>query len=131
MSEPVTITPDLVAECRSLADDWAPVLRALGNPERLLIVLWLAGTASTVRDLERVTGHGQSMVSYHLGALREAGLVLATPVGRTNQYRLANPELDKLAEMLGNFSSSADLRLGEVGLGALSGRSGIRTHGDP
>jgi ArsR family transcriptional regulator len=111
MSEPIQITPEVVAECRSLADSWAPVLRGLANPERLLIVLWLAGTESTVRDLERVTGLRQSMVSYHLGALRDAGLVVATPVGRTNRYRLANPELDKLAEMLGQFhlpDSSAD-----------------------
>jgi DNA-binding transcriptional ArsR family regulator len=103
MTEAVKTTPQLVVECRSIADSWAPVLRGLANPERLLIVLWLAGTESTVRDLEHVTGLRQSMVSYHLGALRDAGLVVATAVGRTNRYRLANTELDKLAEMLGQF----------------------------
>jgi DNA-binding transcriptional ArsR family regulator len=107
MSESMKITPQLVQECRSLADSWAPVLRAMANPERLLIVLWLAGTTSTVRDLERVTGLGQSMVSYHLRALRDAGLVIATPVGRTNQYRLADPALDDLAHVLGNFTVPA------------------------
>lgn len=107
MSEPMKITLQLVQECRSLADSWAPVLRAMANPERLLIVLWLAGTTSTVRDLERVTGLGQSMVSYHLRALRDAGLVIATPVGRTNQYRLADPALDDLAQVLGNFTVPA------------------------
>lgn len=105
MNESPEITSQLVAECTALASSWAPVLRGLANPERLLIVLWLAGTESTVRDLERVTGLRQSMVSYHLGALREAGLVTATAVGRTNRYRLANAELDYLAEVLGNFAA--------------------------
>ena len=111
MSEPANITPQLVQECRSLADNWAPVLRAMANPERLLIVLWPAGTTSTVRDLERVTGLGQSMVSYHLRALGDAGLVIATAVGRTNEYRLADPDLDNLAQVLGNFSAAANRQL--------------------
>jgi len=101
MSIPGHISPAVVAECRELADSWAPVLRGLANPDRLLIVLWLAGTSSSVRDLERVTGLSQSLVSYHLATLRNAGLVVASAVGRSNQYRLATPGLDTLAEMLG------------------------------
>ena len=92
-------------ECRRLAATWAPVLRALGNDERLLIVLWLAGNTCSVRDLERVTGLGQSLVSYHLQALRQAGLVTATPIGRTNRYRLANPDLDTLSTLIGNLGA--------------------------
>ena len=90
------------AECRRLAETWSPVLRAMGNPERLLIVLWLADTTSTVRDLERVTGLSQSLVSYHLKALREAGLVTSVAAGRSNRYQLTHPDLDKLATLLGN-----------------------------
>ncbi|MCW2781157.1 MAG: ArsR family transcriptional regulator [Marmoricola sp.] len=90
-------------ECQRLATSWAPVLRALSSPERLLIVLWLAGNTSSVRDLERVTGLGQSLVSYHLQALRRAGLVTVTAQGRSNLYRLANADLDKLATLVGNL----------------------------
>jgi DNA-binding transcriptional ArsR family regulator len=95
------VDPAVVEECRRLAQTWAPVLQALGNPERLLITLWLAGTPSSVRDLERVTGMSQSLVSYHLRALREAGLVTATARGRANLYELAHPDLDKLAHVVG------------------------------
>ena len=91
------VDPTVLDECRRLARTWAPVLSALGNPERLLITLWLAGTISSVRDLEHVTGLSQSLVSYHLRALRDAGLVTATAHGRTNLYQLAHPDLDKLA----------------------------------
>ena len=88
--------------CRRLASTWAPVLRALANPERLLIVLWLAGNTSSVRDLERLTGLGQSLVSYHLQALRRAGLVTADARGRSNLYRLIDPALDTLATLIGS-----------------------------
>lgn len=96
-----SIDATILEECRTLATDWAPVLRALAHPERLLIVLWLANTSSTVRQLEQVTGLRQSLVSYHLRALSDAGLVRATPQGRANHYRLASDELDQLAALLG------------------------------
>jgi len=67
------------------------------------IALWLAGTACTVRELQEVTGLSQSLVSYHLGELRKAGLVSSTAAGRTNQYRLSNPDLDKLALLIGSL----------------------------
>ena len=106
MSEIDEVDPAVLDECRTLAATWAPVLHALGHPERLLIVLWLAGTTCSVRELERVTGLSQSLVSYHLGPLREAGLVSATAVGRTNRYRLAHPDLDKLAVLMGTLEAS-------------------------
>jgi DNA-binding transcriptional ArsR family regulator len=92
-------------ECRRLASVWAPVLRALGHNERLLIVLWLAGNTCSVRELERVTGLRQSLVSYHLQALREAGLVTATASGRANHYRLAHPDLDQLSTLVANLGA--------------------------
>lgn len=91
----------MLAECRGLAHTWAPVLRALAHPERLLIVLWLAYTSCTVRQLEEVTGLAQSLVSYHLRELHRAGLVEMRAVGRSNHYRLASTDLDDLATLLG------------------------------
>ena len=99
------VDPAVLDECRRLAATWAPVLQALANPERLLITLWLAGTTSSVRDLEHVTDLSQSLVSYHLRALREAGLVTATAHGRANLYQLAHPDLDKLALLVGNLDA--------------------------
>ena len=100
------VDPIVVAECRQLADTWAPVLRALANPDRLLITLWLAESICSVRELEKVTGLSQSLVSYHLAELRKAGLVTATAQGRTNRYALSHPDLDKLASLVGNLDAT-------------------------
>jgi DNA-binding transcriptional ArsR family regulator len=89
-----------VQECQALAASWAPALRALAHEERLLIVLWLAGTSCSVRELEQVTGMSQSLVSYHLRELRKAGMVGSTAEGRSNRYRLASADLDQLAGLM-------------------------------
>jgi DNA-binding transcriptional ArsR family regulator len=96
-------------ECRAIAASWAPILQALANEERLLIVLWLAGTECSVRELEQVTGMSQSLVSYHLRELREAGLAAATAAGRSNRYRLASANLDRLAGLIGRLDKSTDV----------------------
>lgn len=96
-------SPAEVDECRKLAEDWTPVLQALAHEDRLLIVLWLAGAECSVRELEEVTGMRQSLVSYHLGQLRDAGLVTASVEGRSNRYRLAYPGLDQLAALIGTL----------------------------
>lgn len=106
---PVDPAPEL-EECRRIAAAWAPVLHALANEERLLITLWLAGTECTVRELEEVTGLRQSLVSYHLQELRKAGLVAATPVGRSNRYRLARSDLDQLATLIGTLDPTETTR---------------------
>lgn len=98
------IDETVLAECRRIASTWAPVLQALGHEERLLIALWLAGSTCSVRELEQVTGLSQSLVSYHLRALREAGLVTASATGRSNLYRLAGSDLDELATLIGSLA---------------------------
>src|SRR5919197_3685305 len=100
-------TASELKHCQALASSWAPTLRALAHEERLLIVLWLAGSSCSVRELEQVTGMSQSLVSYHLRELREAGLVEATPAGRSNRYRLASADLDQLAGLIGRLHVDA------------------------
>lgn len=99
IEEPSTDSPLRV--CREVAVSWAPVLHALGHPDRLLIVLWLANQSCSVRELEAATGLAQSLVSYHLAGLRDAGLVRAVAEGRKNRYRLTDPDLDGLADVIG------------------------------
>jgi DNA-binding transcriptional ArsR family regulator len=82
-----------VADAAAAACAWAPCLKALGDETRLHLALLLAGEPRTVKGLQEATGLGQPLVSHHLRLLREAGLVSATPRGRTNVYTLCCTEL--------------------------------------
>ena len=99
--------------CRRIAADWAPALRALGSEERLLIALWLARKACSVRELEQVTGMSQQLVSYHLRELRTAGLVAASAEGRSNRYRLCCSDLNDLVSLIGGLELAARQTEGE------------------
>jgi len=73
----------------------APKLKALADETRLALILHLSDRPHTVRELQEKTGLGQTLVSHHLGLLREQGLVSATAHGRSNTYALC---CDQLAE---------------------------------
>jgi len=82
----------------------APVLKALSDENRLTILLAVADRASSVGELVDATGLGQTLVSHHLKSLREAGLVIATPVGRSNVYSLC---CDAMAEPIALLATLA------------------------
>ncbi|MPQ96957.1 metalloregulator ArsR/SmtB family transcription factor [Modestobacter sp. I12A-02628] len=66
----------------------APRLKALGDPNRLHLVLLLAEGPRSVRELTEAAGMRQTLVSHHLALLREQGLVTVTPRGRSNVHAL-------------------------------------------
>jgi ArsR family transcriptional regulator len=80
------------------ADDRARALaalrfRALGDETRLRLLEILAGGERCVADLMDALGLGQSLVSHHLRALREAGLVTVRRDGRWVYYTISEPAL--------------------------------------
>lgn len=78
------VTAGPVATARRLA----PMLKAIADEHRLTILLLLAERQRTVVELTSELGIGQTLTSHHLKALRDAGLVAATPVGRSNVYAM-------------------------------------------
>jgi ArsR family transcriptional regulator len=67
--------------------------RALGDETRLRLLELLAEGEQCVADLMESLSLGQSLVSHHLGTLREAGLVAARREGRWTYYSIAEPAL--------------------------------------
>ncbi len=59
------------------ATDVLPLLRALGEPNRLRLFLALRDKERCVRDLVASEGLPQPLVSHHLRVLADAGLVQA------------------------------------------------------
>ena len=76
----LTATPDLVAHAR--------MFHALSDERRLRILDALRGGELCVCDLQAELGMGQSLLSFHLKALREAGLVRVRRNGRWSHYSI-------------------------------------------
>jgi ArsR family transcriptional regulator len=71
----------------------ADLLRTLGQPERLKILLAIGQQEACVCHLEAALGLRQAYISQHLMALRQAGLVTARRDGRNIYYRLQNTSI--------------------------------------
>jgi protein-tyrosine-phosphatase/DNA-binding transcriptional ArsR family regulator len=77
---------------------------AAGHPIRWAILYELARSDRQVSELATVIGAGQSLVSYHLGRLRESGLVIgrrSAEDGRRTYYRTDLEQCSRLIEASG------------------------------
>jgi DNA-binding transcriptional ArsR family regulator len=77
--------------------DACELLRALGTPHRLAIVLELAEGPRCVHELVDVLGISQSLASQHLRVLRSTGLVTAARRGKETIYALADDHVAHIA----------------------------------
>ena len=100
---------DPLADAKSSGQRLAPRLRALGDPTRLSILLYLAERATSVGEVARRFELAQPTVSAHLRSLRGAGLVTGTRSDGRTVYRV---EQDRLVQLLQDLaeSSGVDLR---------------------
>lgn len=80
----------------------AAAFKALADPSRVLIVNLLATSQEGVCgcDLEEPLGLSQATVSFHLGKLRDAGLLEREQRGRWAYYRLNREVLSRLGAAL-------------------------------
>ena len=78
--------------------------KALSDPNRLRILDRLRGGEHCVCELTDVLDAGQSLLSFHLKTLKEAGLVTERPDGRWTHYRLAPAGLREIAAFVGALS---------------------------
>lgn len=84
----------------------AAVLRILADPVRSAILERLAAESLCVCHLQDELGARQTLVSHHLRALRDAGLVLAEPAGRFTYYRLAPGALDQVRDAVAALAAA-------------------------
>jgi len=74
--------------------------RALGDPSRLRIVNRLMDGELGVQDLLEATGLSQTNLSRHLGVLRQAGILERRTEGNRAFYRIADPSLVDVCEIV-------------------------------
>lgn len=89
---------------KTFARKTASLLRTLGQPTRLRILLALQRGEACVCHLEAILGMRQAYISQHLMALRDAGLVTTRRDGRFIFYRLRDPELVEVIVRAGNIA---------------------------
>jgi DNA-binding transcriptional ArsR family regulator len=99
---------DPLADAKSSGQRLAPRLRALGDPTRLSILLYLAERATSVGEVARRFELAQPTVSAHLRALRGAGLVTGTRSDGRTVYRV---EQDRLVQLLQDLAESSGVEL--------------------
>jgi DNA-binding transcriptional ArsR family regulator len=83
----------------------ADVFKALGNPNRLLIVDALGRGEHCVADLTKLVGLDISTVSNHLSVLRSVGIVADERRGTQVFYTLTNPCVLNIFCCLDDFHS--------------------------
>ena len=91
------ISPEKMAEH---ADEASKLLRALANPNRLMILCVLSGGEMAVGELNRAVGLSQSALSQHLSILRHDHLVDTRRERQSVYYRLADGPAVRIIERL-------------------------------
>ena len=84
------------------------VLRLIADPLRAQILELLAAESLCVCHLQDSLGARQTLVSHHLRALRQAGLVEAEQAGRFTYYRLAPGAFDGVRDVVGRLADASN-----------------------
>ncbi len=94
---------------RDQAEEWSGWFRALGDPNRILLLNILATEEEpvTVGELVDRLEVGQSTVSHHLAKLLEAGFVFVERIGTSSRWEINQRCLDR-------FPTAASLTFGGI-----------------
>ena len=87
----------------------ASIFNALGDPTRVRLIEHLGLSRRCVCDLESELGIGQSLVSFHLKVLKDAGLIVGERSGRWNYYSLAPEAAAPIEELMAIVASANSL----------------------
>lgn len=77
---------------RRAADSACALMKALANPDRLMLLCQLSQEEMSVGDLEQALGIRQPTLSQQLTVLREEALVETRRDGRHVYYRVSSPQ---------------------------------------
>ena len=108
----LSVTEAVDVELLGAAELWdrvallAPRFRALADENRLALALLLSQRPHTVKELQEATGLSQTLVSHHLGPLRELGMVTMTPRGRSNVYSFCCGEVTTMVQWLATLAAT-------------------------
>jgi DNA-binding transcriptional ArsR family regulator len=82
------------------------LFKVLGDESRLRILQTLVDGERSVSEILERTGLAQTLTSFHLRILREAGVLATERRGPFIYYRLADPSLPNLLEACAKYAES-------------------------
>ena len=89
---PPLVSPSLAStDLQASAEEAANLLKALANPDRLLLLCQLVEGERSVTDLGMLSGIAQPSLSQQLGVLRGERLVATRREGKSVIYRINSP----------------------------------------
>ncbi len=94
------IAKTIAAEMKHSAARAAALLKAIGNPKRLMILCHITKEQQCVGDLAELVGLSQSALSQHLAKLKVEGIVETERDGQTIYYKVADPKAKAVLETL-------------------------------
>jgi DNA-binding transcriptional ArsR family regulator len=94
---------------KSIFEVQADLCRCMSSAIRIEIVHCLRDGPQRVNEIARLTRHPQSLISRHLGILRNGGVVISRHRAQEVIYQIANPKIvgicDLMREVLAEESS--------------------------
>lgn len=85
------VQPLDIQQLHANADQASQLLKALANPDRLLLLCQLTEGERNVSELEVLLGIQQPTLSQQLAVLRREGLVATRREGKQIYYRISSP----------------------------------------
>jgi len=76
------------------------MLKALGHPTRLRIIIGLIENECNVGQIQKVLGLPQSTISQHLRVLKNAGIIKGRREGTKTCYRVIDVRVRKIIEII-------------------------------
>jgi len=91
---------DKLIELQKSAAEASKLLKAMANPDRLMLLCQLSRDEKSVGEIEALTGIQQPTLSQQLGVLRDEGLVETRRDGKKIYYSLSNQTVLALMNVL-------------------------------
>lgn len=89
-----------INQFKANAQQASQLLKALGHPERLLILCQLVEGEKNVGDLLQFSTLSQSAFSQQLAVLRREGLVETRKEAQVVYYRIVNPNAERVLALM-------------------------------
>ncbi len=86
----------------------AQLLKVLGNPHRLQIILLLLGGEKNVTEINQVVKVSQPALSQHLSRLRREGVLGSRRDQRQIYYFVNNAQIARLLEVVADTANRSD-----------------------